>query len=121
MCALARVCALPLGERRSEDEKFFSRFHKIEAFSQNEKTKAKVSNTVTDHARRREGKSESTGASIGMSSGRCKTSNLTNRVQKIDDNHALQILQACKHLIYQDAPSGIPPKPVTHAVGRIAH
>jgi hypothetical protein len=35
------VCALPLGERRSEDEKFFSRFHKIEAFSQNEKTKAK--------------------------------------------------------------------------------
>ena len=28
MCALARVCALPLGERRSEDEKFFSRFNK---------------------------------------------------------------------------------------------
>ena len=40
VCALARVCALPLGERRSEDDdETFSRFHKIEAFSQNERQK----------------------------------------------------------------------------------
>lgn len=38
VCARARVCAT-FGERRSEDEKFFSRFHKIEAFSQNERQK----------------------------------------------------------------------------------
>ena len=31
------MCALPLGERRSEDEKFFSRFHKIERFHRKER------------------------------------------------------------------------------------
>ena len=38
MCALARVCALPLGERRSEDEKVFSRFHKRSVFTRKTQT-----------------------------------------------------------------------------------